>query len=98
MKHSVQSNRAPSEVGRHICDVTHDDNRYAHISRKIFQNPNIGVKATGRTTDAHNRELSHLGPSSIDMFITSHLAISIFKGLDVVSGINLELPWSTKGK
>ncbi len=86
------------EVGRHICDVIHDGNRYTHISRKMFQKPNIGVKATGRTTDAHNRELSHPGPSLIDVFIPSPSPISIFKGLDMGTGINLDLLGRTKGK
>lgn len=45
------------ELGRHHRHVIHDYDSNTHVSRKIFQQPDIGVKATRRTTDANNRKI-----------------------------------------
>ena len=47
------------QVGRHACDVIHDDDRHSHVGRKVLQETNIRIEATGRAANADNREISH---------------------------------------
>ena len=36
-RHSCEARKNLMEVGRHACDVIHDDNSHTHVSRKILQ-------------------------------------------------------------
>lgn len=46
------------KASRHDCNVINDDDCHTHVNRKILQELDVGVEATGRTTDANNGEIS----------------------------------------
>ena len=46
------------EPGGHEPQMIDDDDRHAHVGRQVPEQPNIGVKAAGRTAHANDRKSS----------------------------------------